>query len=135
MNRAEPGGLDVRAVTRGAVTGLCWVVPATVLNAAARAADADTLVYGCFLLILLGFAFAGFVAARPPCDRPLQHAAAAGLATFGAVQGVLIVIILARGDTPTPVGIVFLALLAACSGMLGGLLAGRSPRPATRPRR
>lgn len=133
MNAAGTS-LDVRAVARGTVNGLCWVVPATAANAVARALDVSALVYGCFLLILLGFAFAGYVAARPPCDAPLQQAAAAGLLTFLLVQGALVVVVVLRGDTPAPLGIVFLALLAACTGMLGGLLAIRAPGLTARPR-
>lgn len=111
----------------GALYGLCWVVPATVANAAANASDVDALVLLCFLAIMLGFGFAGYAAARHPLPNPLQHAAAAGLLTFAVVQGVVVVIAVVRGDSPSPVGIAFLALLAACTGMLGGLLAVRAP--------
>ena len=123
-------GFDSGAVMRAAVSGLCWVVPATLANAAARSAGVDALVLLCFLLIMAGFAFAGYAAAREAPESPLVHAAAAGFLTFLVVQGVLVVVTIARGDTPSLPGISFLALLAACTGMLGGLVAVRGLRAA-----
>lgn len=120
--------LDGGAIGRGTISGLVWVVPATVANALARAAEVDALILLCFLLIMMGFAFAGYTAAGDAPQTPLQHAAAAGLLTFAIVQGALLVVASARGDGPSVPGLVFLALLAASTGMLGGLLSVRARR-------
>ncbi len=121
--------LDASAVGRGLVAALAWVVPAAAANALAAAADAGALILLSFLAITLGFAFGGYSAARAAPTLPLHHAAAAAAAAFAAVQGVLVVVALVRGRAVSPVAIAFAALLAACAGALGGLLATRSPRP------
>ena len=81
--------LDPRVVTRGALYALCWIVPAAIANALAHAHKAGGLTALTFLLIVLGFVFAGFAVARLGAERPLQHAAAASVLAFALVQGVL----------------------------------------------
>jgi hypothetical protein len=119
--------LDTGVVARGAGYALCWLVPAAVLNILASESDSAILIFGTFLLILLGFAFGGYAVARDPVPNPLQHAAAAALAAFVAIQAVLLLVAIGRDSDINPVGIVFTALLAACTGMLGAVLALRRP--------
>ena len=83
--------------------------------------------FATFLLILLGFAFGGYAVARSPVPNPLQHAAAAALAAYAVVQVVGVLVAIGRDRDINPIGILFTALLAACTGMLGAVLALRRP--------
>jgi hypothetical protein len=121
--------LDLGVVARGAGYALCWLVPAAALNLLASESESAVLVFATFCLILLGFAFGGYAVARNPVLNPLQHAAAAALAAYAAIQIIGVFVAIARDRDVNPVGILFTALLAACTGMLGALLALR--RPAT----
>ena len=84
--------------------------------------------FATFLLILLGFAFGGYAVARDPDRDPLQHAAAAALRRLRrSSRSSACSSPSAATATSTSVGIVFTALLAACTGMLGAVLALRRP--------
>jgi hypothetical protein len=119
--------LDGGLVLRGAGYALCWLVPAAALNYLAAQSDSVVFVFLTFLLVLLGFAFGGYAVARNPTDTPLQHAAAAALLAYAVVQGVGVVISLVGDDEISVLGIVFTAMLAICTGMLGAVLAKRQP--------
>ena len=119
--------LDLGVVARGAGYSLCWLVPAALLNVLASESDSAILVFATFCLILLGFAFGGFAVARFRLTNPLQHAAAAAVAAFAIIQVAGIVVAVVRDRSVNPVAIVFTALLAACTGVLGALLALRNP--------
>jgi hypothetical protein len=121
--------LDLGVVVRAAGYSLCWLVPAAFLNLLASYTDSGLLKFLTFCLILLGFAFGGFAVVRFRLTNPLQHAAAAALLAFAIIQAVGILVAIGRDRSINPVGIVFTALLAACTGMLGALLGLR--RPAT----
>ena len=121
--------LDLGVVVRGAAYALFWLVPAALLNLLASESESKPLIFLTFCLILLGFAFGGFAVARFELTNPLQHAAAAATLAYAVVQAVGIVVAIVRDRDINPVGIVFTALLAACTGMLGAILALR--RPAT----
>jgi predicted permease len=119
--------LDGRVVARGAGYSLCWLVPAAALNLLASESESKILIFATFCLILLGFAFGGFAVARFPLTNPLQHAAAAAVSAYAVIQAVGIVVAIVRDRAVNPVGILFTALLAACTGMLGAVLALRNP--------
>ena len=121
--------LDPRIVVRAAGYALCWLVPAALLNLLASSSDSRALMFLTFCLILLGFAFGGFAVVRFRLENPLQHAAAAALLAYVVIQAVGILVAIVRDRDINPVGIVFTALLAACTGMLGAVLGLR--RPAT----
>jgi len=121
--------LDLGVVVRAAGYALCWLVPAAFLKLLASSTDNRALMFLTFCLILLGFAFGGFAVVRFRLTNPLQHAAAAALLAYVVIQTVGVVVALVRNRDINPVGIVFTALLAACTGMLGAVLALR--RPAT----
>jgi hypothetical protein len=121
--------LDLGVVVRAAGYALCWLVPAALLNLLASNTDSALLKFLTFCLILLGFAFAGFVVVRFHLTNPLQHAAAAALLAYAVIQAVGILVAIGRDRSINPLGIVFTALLAACTGMLGAMLGLR--RPAT----
>ena len=117
--------LDRRVITSGVLNGLCWVIPGGIAEAVAHAHHKSGLVLLTFLFLLLGFAFCGYVTARHPIDRPLQHAAVAAALTFALVQVLDIALLLARGHQVNLPGIVLTGLLATSAGVMGGLLAQR----------
>jgi hypothetical protein len=121
--------LDTTVVVRAAGYALCWLVPAAILNLLASSTENRVLMFLTFCLILLGFAFGGFAVARLRLTNPLQHAAAAALLAFLVIQAVGVLVAIVRSSDINPIGIVFTALLAACTGMLGAVLGLR--RPAT----
>lgn len=122
MNRA--------AVVSGVTASLPIVLVAVLANAWLAGGDDPNLalVALTFVVLLAGFMFAGFAAARASAEgTPLQHAAAGATATWAVVQAIAVVVRLARGDGISPVGIVFTGLLAASAGIVGGILATRVP--------
>jgi H+/Cl- antiporter ClcA len=119
--------VDPALVVRGAGYALFWLVPAAFLNYLASEGDSSLLVFLTFCLILLGFAFGGYAVGRSPVDNPLQTAAAAAVLAYAVVQAVGLVVAVVRDRDISPIGIVFTALLAATTGMLGAVLARRQP--------
>jgi hypothetical protein len=119
--------LDAGIVARGAGYALCWLLPAAALNILASESESGVLVFLTFLLILLGFAFGGYAVARIPIANPLQHAAAAAFAAYAVVQIIGVLVAIGRNRDVNVIGILFTALLAACTGMLGAVLALRRP--------
>ena len=127
--------VDARAIVIGAGVALAVALPPLLVYQALRGADVigdqsplALLFYG---LMMIGFALGGFVAASKRPDTPLTHGALAAFAAFAAVQLAAAAVILARGDTPGIVKIVFNAMLSAGLGVVGGLVATR--RPAVNP--
>ncbi len=135
--------IDWRSCARGAVIGLAIIVPTTiirvVLDREVDNFDDSGWIYPLFLLILIGYSSAGWVAARARPDSPLTHGSVAGLGVFVVWIPVRIVIWVAREDdrglfsgrdSALRPGQVFVHLvIAATLGMLGGLVAGRSGNP------
>ena len=122
--------LNRTAVRTGVVAALPLVVPAAVANAwlAGRDEASTALVVLTYLVLLLGFTFGGFAAARVADEgTPLLHGAAGATGAWAVLQAAAIVIRLASGDGLRPFGIVFTGLLAASAGVVGGILATRSP--------
>jgi hypothetical protein len=81
-------GLDIdwRVVLRGALVGLAVIAPVSVLGAVLdhEMTDFDNSGwrYPLFVLILLGYGAAGWVAGRGKPDSPITHAALAGIGAF-----------------------------------------------------
>jgi hypothetical protein len=123
--------LNRSAVGAGAVAALPVVLPAVVANAWLTGRDDPSvgLVVLSYLVVLLGFAFGGFAAARSSgAGTPLQHGAAGALAAWAVLQAISIVVRWARGDGISLLSIVFTGLLAASAGVIGGILATRVPQ-------
>ena len=118
--------LDRRAVLLGAVVAAAVVGPAAFFNDAVAPEEGDEAsgaVFLAFLLILGGLAIGGFVAGRLQPNTPLLHGAAAAATAYLTIQGVLAARRLLADESVSWLAIVFLALLAASCGMVGGLFA------------
>ena len=80
--------LDTRAVGQGALAGLAVIVPVTIaqeiLLTVVDDPCTDPVVVPIFVLILAGFAVAGYRAARATFGSPYPHGLLAGLVAFAA---------------------------------------------------
>jgi putative membrane protein (TIGR04086 family) len=120
--------LDRASVVRGMVVTLAITVPPAIV---VQLMDDDGEMAGsnwarlAFLIILVGFATGGSVAARRQPSAPMAHGAAAAFAAWAVVQGLGIVRRLITGDPLEWLGFVFFGLLAASTGAVGGLIADR----------
>ena len=123
--------LDRRAVAVGAAVAMAIALPAALLAEALVDDEESALGPPLFLLVLVGFGLGGFVAARRAPAAPLSNGAVAALAAYVIIQGVGVVRRVIADETVSPAGIVFAALLASSTGLLGAFLARR--RTATRP--
>lgn len=114
------------AVARGAAMGLVVAVPAALANVVLAAQDPkpQAAINLSFVVVLLGFLVAGFAAGLEAPERATAHGARAALVAFVPVELVAILGRLDRGDPISPVGIVFVGLLAAGAGWIGARLGG-----------
>ncbi len=140
------GGIGWRACARGAVVGLAIIVPTTILRVVLDREiddfDDSGWIYPLFLLILIGYLAAGWIAGRARPDSPFTHGALAGLGVLVVWIPVRIVIWAVREDgrelfagrhAALRPGQVFGHLvIAATLGMFGALLStrGGQDRPA-----
>lgn len=112
-----------RMVLIGAVVAAAVAVPASLL-APERADDTGDLGLALLGILLLGLVLGGYVAARGQPDYPFLNAA---LAPFLASVVLQIVGIVHHAGDPNhpinPFSIVFLCLLAASCGLVGGAIA------------
>lgn len=126
--------LNQAAVRTGVVAALPLIMPAAVANAwlAGRPEPSAVLALLTTLVLLLGFTFGGFAAARvADSGTPLLHGAAGAAGAWAVLQAISVVIRLVSGDGLRPLGIVFTGLLAASAGVVGGILATRAPSSST----
>jgi putative membrane protein (TIGR04086 family) len=102
-------------------------VPAAVLGerTADGADDPSNLVFLWFAVVLAGFVLGGWLAARTAPAAPFSNGAVAALVAYALVQGVGVVLLLARDEPLRPAQLAFNALVAYASGLLGGLLGSR----------
>ena len=110
--------LDGRAVAVGAAFGLAIAVPGAVLGGVT-----DVIAFAA--LVFAGFVAAGFVAASKGPGTPFTHGIAAGVVVWLVIQGIGIVLVVAKGNDLHPLAYIFNGLLAAGLGLLGGLVAER----------
>ena len=138
--------LDTRAVGQGALAGLAVIVPVTIAQEVVLAVVddpcTDPVVVPIFILILAGFALAGYRAARATFGSPYPHGLLAGLAAFVAWLPLKVGKTVVFGGSfisddcgadggfvPALIGGVTVALLAMGFGAVGSFLAARRPRP------
>jgi hypothetical protein len=131
--------IDWRVVLRGACYGLAVIVPVTVLRVIldreVHDFDDSGWIYPLFVLILVAYGLAGWVAGRSRPDAPLTHGALAGLGAFVLWIPIRLVIWAVRedgralfsgDDAALSPGQVFGQLvIAAAIGMLGAVVAAR----------
>jgi putative membrane protein (TIGR04086 family) len=117
--------LNWGAVVVGALSAAVIVIPAAVLNTFLvddDGTDASGWVLLSFLVILIGFFIGGLVAGDRERNTPLMHGAAAAFLAYAVIQGLFILKLVISGDgVESWIGVVFLALLSASTGMAGGL--------------
>ena len=119
---------DRRAVAAGTLAALAIAAPAAIL---AQAVDSisDSGWEAVFIpIVLAGFVVGGFVAARRGADLPLADGAVAAALAFAVVQLIGIVRRVIADDPLRWGAYLFNALLAACVGVLGAIVASRRAR-------
>lgn len=134
--------IDWRAIGRGALVGFAVIVPVTIVNAVLHHEIAEFDDSGwrtpLYVLILVGYALAGWVAGRAQPESPLTHGTLAGFGALTMWIPARVVIwavredergLVSGKDAALPPGQVFGAIVvAAALGMLGALLAARAQR-------
>lgn len=116
------GMFDRRVILIGAFNGLCFALPAAILQ---RTVFSGTALAGVMLaIIFFAGALAGYAAARPLPPHALPHGAAAGVVTF---LGAEVVYLIATREFSDPavllLGIVLFALVFASLGTIGAMVA------------
>ncbi len=116
------GMFDRRVILIGAFNGLCFALPAAILQ---RTVFSGTALAGLMLaIIFFAGALAGYAAARPLPPHALPHGAAAGVVTF---LGAEVVYLIATREFSEPavllLGIVLFALVFASLGTIGAMVA------------
>ena len=145
----DDDSIEWRAVVRGALVGLAIIVPVTVLRVILdrEVTDFDDSgwIYPLFVLILLGYFVAGWVAGRARPTMPLTHGVLAGVGVLVLWIPVRVVIWVVREDgrglvsgddaalRPGQVfgAFVIAAALAALGGWVGARALTRHDRSAT----
>lgn len=119
--------IEPLVVARGAALALLLAVPAALANVMLAAQDPQPgwALNLTLLIMLVGFVGGGFGAGYESRSEAARHGALAALVAFVLVQVIGSLGRLDRGE-PIAVGsIIFLGLLAAVAGTLGGLGASR----------
>lgn len=121
-------GSNRLAVLRGAAFSLLVATPAALANTwfseqEPKPAGALNVT---LLVMAIGFAIGGFVAAREAESDRARSAIAAGLTAFVPIQVIGIVNRIGRGDRLSIGSILVLAVVAGSAAALGGLLEARS---------
>ena len=116
------GMFDRRVILIGAFNGLCFALPAAILQ---RTVFSGTALAGVMLaIIFFAGALAGYAAGRPLPPHALPHGAAAGVVTF---LGAEVVYLIATREFSDPavllLGIVLFALVFASLGTIGAMVA------------
>ena len=116
------GMFDRRVILIGAFNGLCFALPAAILQ---RTVFSGTALAGLMLaIIVFSGALAGYAAARPLPPHALHHGAAAGVVTFLGPEAVYLI---ATREFSNPavllLGIVLFALVFASLGTIGAMVA------------
>lgn len=125
--------LDRAAILAGALAAVALDLPLTIIGQLLVGADGEPalLVFVFLTAVLLGFAFAGYVAATRALDNPSSNGAVSALVAFAIIQVIALLSRSLRGeDLPGVSNIAFNSLLALGSGLLGTVVAARSGRTA-----
>ena len=116
--------LNRDAVLKGMAAAIIVCLPlAIVSNVVRDHDDRSPLLPLLFLAVIVGFVFAGFVAARAAGEAPYSNGAVAALAGFVVIEVVAIVVRIVGGKPLHPGRIVGTGLIAYAAGLLGGVVA------------
>ena len=125
----QPKVVDVTAVLRGGAAALVIVVPAAIGQRIAS--EGSSLKGLLFLIVLIGFGWGGAVAAKAaPPGRALTNGGLAGLAAVLAYLVIAVVVRLATDSPVDAVPLAFTAFLGVSCGILGAELGERRRRRA-----
>jgi hypothetical protein len=118
--------LELRSLLLGAVVTIALAVPPALIGLVLS--DDDSLegsswVPVLFFWIIVAFLVGGYVAAMRQPHAPQAHGGMAVLLAYVIVQGVGVVRHLFSGEDIDGLSIVFAALLATSTGMVGGMAA------------
>jgi putative membrane protein (TIGR04086 family) len=116
------GMFDRRVIFIGAFNGLCFALPAAILQ---RTVFSGTALAGLMLaIIFFSGALAGYAAARPLPPHALPHGAAAGVITFLGAEVVYLIVTREFSEPAVLLlGIVLFALVFASLGTIGAMVA------------
>ena len=116
------GVFDRRVIFIGAFNGLCFALPAAILQ---RTVFSGTALAGLMLaIIFFAGALAGYAAARPLPPHALPHGAAAGVITFLGAEVVYLIVTREFSEPAVLLlGIVLFALVFASLGTIGAMVA------------
>jgi putative membrane protein (TIGR04086 family) len=128
--------VDVPTVVVGALVSLGLIVPvALIARLAAGGDDVSSGWNSAFTVwIIVATLIGGVIAGRRQPDTPMIHGAAAGALAYVAAR---VVSIIASGEIPNIIALVFALLVFAAIGAIGGFVAsvltrptsGRTPEP------
>ena len=132
-------GVDWRIVARGSLLGLAVIVPTTVLRVVLdrELADFDNSgwIYPLFVMILVGYGLAGWIAGGADSPAPLMHGTLAGIGVLVLWIPIRIAIWIVREDgrglftgrdaALRPGQLFGNLVIASALAMLGALLASR----------
>lgn len=120
-----PGHWDVDAIRAGAMVCLAFAVPFTIV-AAIVDSESGALNALFFFGAMFGFIVgSGCAAWVQRAGTPMSHALVTAGGTYLAVQGILIVIRLVRGNDVNWFGVFFTLSLVLVAGVIGGFLGNR----------
>lgn len=126
---STPRASDARLTAVGAACGLLIAVPGALANVAlaTREPRPRLLLNLTLLALVVGFLLAGLVAARETRTDRVRRGLVAALVVFAAVEVIGVLGRLDRGKPVSVVGIVFVGLVAAGFGYLGGRIGAARP--------
>lgn len=141
--------MNLRAIGRGALVGVLFVIPITIVLAILEDRDADfdrswwRVVL--FFALLGAFGVGGWVAGLVGVDAPLSNGTLAGIGAFVLWLPIRVLIWALRDDNRgllsgdravlRPTQLFSAALYAAAGGLVGGWIAGRKARREETPSR
>jgi len=123
--------VDRNAILYGAAVGFAIALVTLLIWEAITAAfdiDSAALDFLSFAVVVGGWVTAGWVAGRREPEAPYTHALLAALLSFVPIALFGIVFSVARGNAVRAVEMVFNAIVAACGGLAGGVIAERRQR-------
>lgn len=119
--------VDRVVVARAAAAGLLLAVPAAMASVVLSDQEerSQGLLALAYLLVVTGFAVAGYTAALLAADEGRQHAMVAAVTAYVPVQVIGVLGRLDRGDPVSIPAVVFLLVFAILAGNSGGVLGTR----------